>query len=241
MTALIKSWSYSRLLDFESCALRAKLKYIDKIPEEKGEAAERGTKIHDLAENFVLGKIKTLPGELVKFRDDFLALRARYLEGKVSLEGEWGFDKDWNICGFKEAWLRMKLDARVSLSKANSLVIDYKTGKRYGNEIKHGEQGLLYAIAEALRAPDVETITVEFWYLDLDEMSSVVYTREQLMRYLPSFEKRGKKMTSATQFPANPNIFSCKWCPYGPAKGGQCTQGVLPGDDPIKQYRRRFG
>ena len=29
----IKAWSYSRLVDFEQCKLRAKLKYIDRIPE----------------------------------------------------------------------------------------------------------------------------------------------------------------------------------------------------------------
>ena len=27
----IKAWSYSRLVDFEQCKLRAKLKYIDRI------------------------------------------------------------------------------------------------------------------------------------------------------------------------------------------------------------------
>jgi len=241
MDGPIKSWSYSRLTDFEMCAYRAKLKFIDHIPEEKATAADRGTAIHTLAENFVLGKIKKLPTELNKFRSEFLALRERFIEGHVSLESEWGFDKNWNVCGFKEAWLRMKLDACVHIDKKTSCVIDFKTGKRYGNEIKHGEQTLLYGLAEAIREPHVENITVELWYLDLDELVSTVYTRAQLIKYLPSFEKRGLRLTDATEFPANPNIFSCKWCPYGPAKGGQCTYGVLPGDDAMKQYRRKYG
>lgn len=237
----LKSASYSRLLDFEQCAYRAKLKHIDRIPEEKAPAAERGTAIHQMAEDFVNGKLKIFPAELNKFKDEFLALRARYTEEKVSLEGDWGFDKEWNKASWKEAWMRIKLDARISLTKKHSVVVDYKTGKRYGNEIKHGEQVVLYGIAEILREPDVEKVTVELWYLDLDELIPTEFDRERLMRFLPSFEKRLLKMTNATEFPPNPNVFSCKWCAYGPAKGGQCTFGVLPGDTPISIYRRKYG
>lgn len=237
----IKSWSYSRLLDFEKCPYSAKLKFIDRIPQESGPAAERGTAIHQLAEDFVAGKLKVLPPELRKFSDEFSALRTRYVEKKVSLEGDWGFTPDWEPCGFKEAWLRMKLDARVRLDPTTSVVIDYKTGKRYGNELKHGEQTVLYGLAEILREPLVEKVTVELWYLDIDELISTSYTREAILRYLPQFEKRGMSVTRATQFPPNPNVFSCKWCSFGPAKGKQCEFGVMPGDTPISIYRRKFG
>jgi RecB family exonuclease len=237
----IKSASYSRLLDFEMCALRAKLKHVDRIPEEKAPAAERGTMIHQLAEDFVNGKLKTMPPELRKFSDEFLALRARFVEKKVSLEGDWGFDRDWNRAEWKEAWMRIKLDARVFVSKTHSVVVDYKTGKRFGNEVKHGEQVALYGLAELLREPQVEQVTVELWYLDIDDLVSTIFSREQLFRHLPQFEKRLKKMTTATEFPANPNVFSCRWCPYGPSKGKQCELGVLPGDTAVSQYRRKYG
>ena len=57
----IKAWSYSRLVDFEQCKLRAKLKYIDRIPEparplppgKTEHANDRGTRIHDAGERFV--------------------------------------------------------------------------------------------------------------------------------------------------------------------------------------------
>ena len=56
----IKAWSYSRLADFEQCKLRAKLKYIDRIPEparplppgKTEHANDRGTRIHDAGERF---------------------------------------------------------------------------------------------------------------------------------------------------------------------------------------------
>lgn len=241
MSERINSWSYSRLLDFEKCPHSAKLKFIDKIPQESAPAAERGTMIHQLAEDYVSGKIKVLPPELRLFSDEFSALRKRYVEKKVSLEGDWGFDADWVPCGFKEAWLRMKLDARVHASVNHSIVIDYKTGKRFGNELKHGEQTVLYGIAEVLREPQVEEVTVELWYLDIDDLVSTTYTREAILRYLPQFTKRGQALTNATKFPPNPSIHSCKWCPFGPAKGNQCEYGVLPGDTAISIHRRRFG
>jgi hypothetical protein len=237
----IRSGSYSKLTDFEQCPLKAKLKHVDRIPEEKAPAAERGTMIHDLAENFVRGNINTLPKELAKFSDEFLSLRTQFSSGNVSLEGEWGFDKDWNVTEYKTAWLRMKLDARAHVSKTKAVVVDYKTGKRFGNELKHGEQTLLYGIAEVLREPQIEEVTVELWYLDVDELHAQTFTRDKILKYLPVFEKRLKALTTATKFPPRPNIFSCKYCPFGPAKGGQCQYGVLPGDTNISQYRRRFG
>lgn len=238
----IKSWSYSRLLDFESCPQRARFKYIDKVPDIQGEAAERGTRIHQLAEDFVRGKIKKLPAELIKFSDEFSALRTRYIEKVVSLEGEWGFDKDWNVSDYRSAWVRIKLDARVAKTKKHSIVVDYKTGKRFGNEIKHGEQVVLYGLAELLREPHVEIVDVELWYLDVDVLISTRFTREQLMRFLPGFEKRGIKVTSATTFPANPSIHNCKWCAYGPAKGGQCKEGVnSDGTFNVTDYRKKYG
>jgi hypothetical protein len=241
MSETIRSWSYSKLLDFEGCPMKAKLKHIDRIPEEKVPAAERGTAIHQLAEDYVLGKINTVPAELNKFRAEFESLRAQYIAGAVSLEGEWGFDRQWEPTDYKSAWLRMKLDARVHASKTHAVVVDYKTGKRFGNELKHGEQTVLYGIAEIIREPSIEDVTVELWYLDLDELASQTFSRKQILKYLPQFDKRGKAVTTATSFPARPNVFSCKWCPYSPSKGGQCTVGALPGDSDISGYRRRFG
>ena len=40
-----------------------------------------------------------------------------------------------------------KLDAYVKEDDTSARVIDYKTGKRFGNEIGHSQQCLLYAIA----------------------------------------------------------------------------------------------
>jgi CRISPR/Cas system-associated exonuclease Cas4 (RecB family) len=239
---MIKSVSYSRLLDFEQCKLRAKMKHVDRIPEEKHEAAERGTAIHQMAEDFVRGKGTHLPTELLKFDDEFVAMRREFKLGKVSLEGEWGFDKDWMPADYKAAWLRMKADLVYFPTKTHAIVVDFKTGGSWGKEITHGEQVQLYIIATLIRNPELQSVRGELWYTDRDELTHKTYTRAEALRYVQPFDKRMKKVTSATTFPSNPNVFTCKYCPYGPAKGGQCPDGVLAfGDTAMKQYRRKFG
>lgn len=231
----IKTWSYSRLTVFEACPLKAKLTYVDKIPEPERplppgkteHANDRGTRIHTAAEMFVQGGVELVP-ELRSFRPEFERLRALYQQGKVSLEGEWGFDAEWEPTHWNSAtvWARVKLDALVRLSKTHGVVIDYKTGKRYGNEIKHAEQGQLYQLASFLRYPELEEIDVEFWYTDQNEISHMRYTRAQGLRFFNNFNRRGVAITEAAAFPAKPNIFSCKWCPYGPAGTGHCPVGA---------------
>lgn len=278
------SWSYSKLIDFEQCKFRYKLKHVDRVPEEKSTAADRGTAIHQMAEDFVNHKTKSLPTELLKFDEEFLAMRDRYSNGLVSLEGEWAFDSSWEpapyngawikisdkpilsdypkfstlpkygknndliVCNqslyrWESAWLRMKADAVVFNKKhTEAIVIDYKTGKKFGNEIKHGEQTQLYSLATAIRNPGVERIVAELWYIDKDELTPVTYTREQAISFVKGFDKRAKRIDHAHEtgiFEPSPNQISCQWCPYGPQKGNQCPHGYT-GSMSIADYRRKF-
>ena len=230
----IRSWSYSRLLDFEACPLMAKLKIIDKIPEPERplppgkteHANDRGTRVHNECELYVRGE-GPLPQEARYFEDEFKSLAAKFKKGMVSLEGEWGFDKNWQSVDWKLAWLRVKLDANIHLSNTHAAVVDYKTGRKFGNEVKHGEQLQMYALAVFLRYPQVEHVTAELWYLDVNDLTRLDVTRPIGLRQLKPFDKRGRKMTEATEFPANPNAHSCRYCPYHPAKGtGDCPHGV---------------
>lgn len=268
----ITQWSASKYETFSKCKLRAQLQYGLKIPEPERplppgkteHANDRGTRIHTAAELYVQGKCDPIP-EMTKFRTEFESLRALYDEGKVSLEGEWAMDRDWNPVpwngGWLEtdelkptlkaagklpargkegdvikvgkkayawipSWLRLKLDAIVFLSEWEAVVIDYKSGKRFGNEMKHAEQTQLYQLVSLIRYPKLEVIHTELWYLDVDEIAHSVFNRNQGMRHLPSFTRKGRSLTECTEFPASPNIFSCKYCPYGPRGTGHCTQGV---------------
>jgi hypothetical protein len=233
--SLIKTWSYSRLAIFEQCKHRAKLAFIDRIPEpprplppgKTEHANDRGTRIHLAAEMYAGGKGQ-LTVELEPFREEFQELRAQFKSGRATLEGDWAYDTDWVPTAWMSdnAWLRVKCDAMVKLGDDEALVIDYKTGRKFGNEIKHAEQGQLYQLATLMKYPDLEKVTVEFWYLDQDDITKTTYTRSQGMQFYKKFDARGKDITSEVDFPPNPNKFTCRYCPYGPKGTGHCTVGI---------------
>lgn len=223
----IKSWSYSGLKVFEQCPFRSYLARVKKIREESGPAAERGTVIHQEAEDYVNGTLGEFPDTLKKFKDDFEELRNGFINAQVELEGDWGFDVEWKAVGWNEkaTWARVKLDALVHQDETSARVIDYKTGKKWGNEIAHSQQALLYAIATFMRYPNIQFIQTEIWYLDKGETTTKQFTREQAMQFMPNWHKRAVRMTTADNFQPTPSKDACRWCQYG------------QGDEPLCEWR----
>ncbi len=239
MTDTIRSWSFSRLQVFEQCKRRAKLQYVDRIPDPQPRtAADRGTAIHQTGEDYVRGLTPSTEG-FKHFLTELKKLRDLFADESVSLEEEWGYDRDWIPMPYNEAWLRVKLDALVWLSPTEAVVIDYKTGRKFGNEIKHGEQTMMYAAATAARYPEVEIIHTELWYLDQNELTRTRYSRSKALEALARYDRRGRAITEATVFPPNANMHSCKYCPYRPepAGTGHCWCDRCKDIKPIKGAR----
>lgn len=217
--------------DFEKCKYLAKLKYVDRIPEPERplpagkteHAHSRGTRVHEAAELFIKGGVE-LVKELHDFREDYEELRRLHAQGAVTLEGEWAVNRDWAPVAWNstDAWCRMKLDAFVLTTPTTARVIDYKTGRRMGNEFKHTEQGQIYQLATFLRFPELEHIVVEFWYVDINEKDIKQYSRAQGASYFDKYHDRLSAVTDCVEFPPNPNVYTCKWCPY---KGNACEYG----------------
>lgn len=226
----VPAWSFSTLEKFEACAYQIYISKVKKIPEPQGEAAARGELVHKAAEDFVNGTRDDLIDELKTYSEKFELLRLLYKEGKVEQEGEWAFTIDWERTDWMapNCWARVKLDAYVQVSPTECRIIDFKTGKKFGNEIKHGQQGLLYAIAAFMRNPKLEFAQVEFWYTDqkLADMSRKSYTRDQALMFMPGFHSRGVKMTTETNFDPNPSKTNCLWCPYKKGDVPECRWGV---------------
>ncbi len=219
----IKSWSHSKLGDFEKCKHLTWLKHVKRVPEPERplppgkteHANDRGSRIHDGLELYVSGQSDFLPPEAEKYFGIHVdMLRVFYADGMVSLEGEWGMNMDWEISDWHDAWLRLKLDVCVFIDPTHAIVIDYKSGRKFGNEVKHGEQLQLYQLVTLLRYPELEKVTAELWYVDTGDITSTTFTRAQGLRFRSGFQKRGDALTSCEEFPANPNKFSCRWCPY---------------------------
>lgn len=232
--AMITTWSISKLSDFDQCKLRAKLKYLDKVPEpdrplkagQTETAIDRGTRVHKAAELFISSDIE-LVEELKKFEEDFFNLRSLYRQNKVFVEQEWAVDKDWIAVAWNSetVWLRSKVDAFVKLSEEEAIVIDFKTGKSI-NPVQYSQQTQLYQLLAFLRYPNLKKVTTELWYLDIGEKKSMLFTKEQGLSFFKYFNEKGQQITTCSDFPPNPNIYSCRWCPYSPKGTGHCTVGV---------------
>lgn len=236
---LITSTSFSRLQVYEACPKRAQLAFIEKIqePKSKGESPlDRGSRIHDDAEQFVRGT-KDLVHELKNFEEEFQALRKRYTEqpDSILLEELWCFNDGWvpvKPDDWDNIWLRVKTDAIWFLDndRTEAVVVDYKTGKKVRNEVKHGEQLQLYQLGAFIRFPTLEKVHTELWYLDQNETTEMSFTRNQGMKFLKSFNKRFLSMTSAEEFPPRPSTHACMFCPFktgmigkkGPKGTGHC-------------------
>ena len=226
----VSAWSPTLVDKFESCRYQVFLGKVKKIKQDSGEAANRGIKVHDMAEAYVNGSVGDMPEELKKFRTRFENLREDYAAGIVTLEQDWGYTIDWEPCGFfdKNVWLRIKLDAcwfsDIPENAEYAVVIDYKTGKKFGNELKHGFQGLVYAIGTFMRYPKLNRIETEFWYLDKGEELKKVYNRAELQVFLPRITARGKKITSCKDFYPDPSPRNCRFCYY--RESGDCEWAV---------------
>lgn len=214
----IKTWSFSSLSKFEQCPYAVSLSKIEGIREPGGPAADRGSRIHANWEDYITGDTDTLEDGGKKPDMAYaLAIRTMYAEGLVEVEDEWVFTRDWSPTthGAPDVWAVFKLDVFIRESPTSARIIDHKSGKSFGNELKHNEQGRFYAIAALMRYPELDFVEVEFNYCDEGHIGNrKAWTRNDLPLFLPRLERRAVVMTTATSFPAKPSKHNCRWCRY---------------------------
>lgn len=228
----ITSWSFSRYNVYKQCPAKAKYLFIDKMKEPASDAMARGAAIHNLAEDYLKGKIARLPIELGQFEDVFKALRAQYKKkiSGVIVEDTWAFTKDWTVTAWNDwvgCWLRIKLDC-AHLEDGDTLhVKDWKTGKfREQMNEEYMEQLSLYALGALMLMPHVNHVVPLLMYLDTGEVyppenSPIVYSRTDLPALKKEWEKKIKSMLSDTRFAPRAND-KCRWCAFSAAKDGPC-------------------
>lgn len=224
------SWSFSRFMDYRGCPAKAKYKHLEKLPEPKSDAMERGIAIHGLAEDYTNGKIARIPKELKLFKDEFKMLKGRQIK---IVEENWAWTKDfaaetaWD--NWTGAWTRIKLDAAYVDVDRNVLVpIDHKTGKcRPQKQAEYELQLQLYGLAGLLRFPDVAAAEPQLWYLDegvtwppADEPAER-YERKDVEKLRKIWVKNVTPMLNDTSFKPKPGD-ACRFCHYKKANGGPC-------------------
>lgn len=238
----IETWSFNRLEDWTKCEYMALLKYGFKEaePQEKknSDALVRGREHHDALYAFVRGELarEDLPKDLLKHIDkfDWDAARERYAAAPIDfvLEEEWAWDREWQPCEWMGAtvWGRAKVDRAEWLDPEHTAIecVDYKTGKKFGNEVKHALQMQCYAVILFMRFPTLQSVKIWLQYTDEGKETKRSYTREQAQLFLKIFNERAGKMTDALKHRPKPSSINCAYCSYGPNNGGSgvCEYGV---------------
>jgi hypothetical protein len=219
----ITSWSYSRFGAYSSCPFKAKLTILEKLQEPKNAAMERGSGIHDDAEKYLKGDLRTLPKELAKFKPLFQRLKAKRKKqpDSVIVEDMWVFKKDWTPTVWNDwngAWLRVKVD--VAERDGNRIYLgDWKSGKfRQDNLPDYIEQLDLYALGTLLMfgekienlevIPQLHYVDAGLSYPDAKSPALRTYTMADLPRLKKEWVARTKSMLADKKFAPKPN----RWC-----------------------------
>lgn len=224
----ISAWSYSRLSDYRKCPRKFKYKYVDKLPEPKSAAMERGTLIHEVLQKYVERKAKAIPPELkATMGKEVVALYDRMRKAKAQCELEYAVDRSWAPTSWfdKSTWTRAKLDVELHLPKENAAeVVDTKTGKERPAE--HGEQLEIYAVVEWAHRPLLDEVRAAMAYVDGGKLTWAVFTdREATVRRLrKKWEREAKPLLADRQYRATPSK-ECSWCPFSGRRGGPCDKG----------------
>jgi RecB family exonuclease len=230
------NWSFSSLMKYEACPQQFKFARIDKLPElprPPDNPMERGNRVHKRLEDYVNGTSRIMDHEAKRI-GDFISsldhLRELHACGMATAEQDWIYDRDWNDTDKKnpDKFLWAKLDACVQdETNGIAIAVDYKTGKSQYKQLEHVQQLQLYAALTALKFPWANTIFAELWYLDEGHVRQSRYSREQALAYVGRFDIRAQRIYDDRFYRPNPNVRTCRFCPYGPKNGtGVCPVGV---------------
>jgi len=220
------SWSFSRYSDYRRCPLAAKLKHLDKIAEPKNPAMERGAQVHNLAEDYLKGKVAQLAPELKAFEREFKQLRELYKRRlqPMAVEDTWAFTASWTQTRWDDwvgCWVRIKLDCAHQVDGDVMVITDWKTGKfRPELHEEYLEQLELYALGALLIYPHVRAATPFLAYTDEGKVHperAAYYERSDVERLKTIWGKRVGPMFKDRTFAPRPND-KCKWCWYGQSK-----------------------
>lgn len=228
----ITSWSFSRYKDYDKCPAYAKYKHLDKLPEPKHPAMQRGIDIAKKEEDYFRGTTSRVPAEIhPDLRGEFRRIKKQKTK---LIEEMWGFNAAWGVTDWfdwNNCWLRVKVD--IGYDDGDVVYsFDNKTGgadKRTGllrtTSVEEYEMQLdLYGVATLSRFPHAKEVRSKLIYTDLgvtypDE--EIVMKRDELLAGRKRWEKRTKAMLSDTMFAPKPNS-GCQWCAYSKVKGGPC-------------------
>jgi len=208
-------WSYSSVSTYKQCPQKWKFSYIDNIAWPASPAMARGTRMHQMAEDFVTGKIERVPHEINKIGQLLLVLQSQ----KAQAEAVWMLDHEWKPTQDSgKAWVKAIVDVHYVLNDV-LFVKDYKSGQMYDD---HRNQLELYGLIGLCFYPEVKRVESSAVYMDTGhegmEGSLIPAMKKKLIE---KWQKDAEIMMSDEVYEPIPSS-ACRWCPYAQSKGGPC-------------------
>lgn len=222
-------FSYSRLATFKQCPAKFRYAYIEKAEAPDlppSPALERGSKIHDSVEAYMLRTNEMLHPDIHKSHGQYLH-GIREGGGEVKPEFKWGITWDWKPCGYDDpmCMLHGYIDLLV-VPDDPSVALDiyeWKTGGRYD---EHPSQLHMYSCAMMIHYPEREWVDGMIVYFDGHPHWNIKYPRHMLNpEYLPPLRRKIDQVLLEKRWTPKPS-FKCKWCKYSSKNnGGPCRVG----------------
>jgi CRISPR/Cas system-associated exonuclease Cas4 (RecB family) len=186
---------------------------------------ERGTRIHEAIEQYIRGEIEELPAEAEGaqpyadiFRDDYQADPATLLQEQM-----WYFDEHWSpLESYDGSYWLAKLDViKLIEDGLEAQIVDWKSGKKMGNEVKHADQIKTYVISAFAKYENLTHVECLLRYTDAKEETHIAMTRQQAIPFIPRLDARIKKFLNDTLCYPNPSVNHCRYCPYKQGRLGR--------------------
>jgi len=215
-----RPWSYSRLSTYEDCPKQYQYSYVENLPgfRPPSPASERGTKIHEQGEHYLLGKIKIYPPEFQKVSGHLMMLKAKAAIPELKM----AVNEKWEAVDYKapDAYFRGIIDVHYETEDGAVVCIeDFKTGQVYDS---HPKQMETYVAICAAHYPNAKTFLTRLIYIDQGVVTPAKATNvERLKPIRMLMDGRIKNAEEDTIFPVRPGN-SCKWCDYSKRYGGPC-------------------
>ena len=219
------AWSYSKLVEFETCKAQFHRKHMLRLeePGPKSPALIHGDLVHKALESWFKGwyrpnEKKELEAYMGTLLPDFKKLKAL----KPVTEQMWAHDGKWQPLedGYRDpkTWVRAKTDAHL-VTKEQAHVFDWKSGKP--KEL-YPDQLRFYGVLMMMRAPEVQEVLLELWYVDHGKIVVGGIERSELVNAQKEFRRRTSRLYNEAVWPEEPGM-QCRWCPFRKAVGGPCS------------------
>jgi len=218
-------YSYSSLATYKQCPAKFKFAYIDRVEtgvQPPSPAMERGSKIHESVEQFLLGHSEFMHPDIHKNYGQFMSsLREDTVVSTIYPEYKWGITWEMKPCSYAvpECMLHGYMDLLVVPPVDQNLAVyEWKTGGIYPEHISQIHK---YGVAAMCHFPDHPGVDAMATYFDHQDYRKIHYPRTMMFEYKPFLRHEIGTVADATKFPEMPS-FKCKWCQFSRDNGGPC-------------------